>query len=74
MIGLGLALPSVKTLGDNKFPNKSVPRRKLGRANEELSIIGFGGIMLNQNTQEFANDNIARAFDHGVNYFDVAPS
>jgi predicted aldo/keto reductase-like oxidoreductase len=74
LTGLALALPSIKSLGDNKFPDKSVPRRKLGRATDELSIIGFGGIMLNQNTQEFANDNIARAFDHGINYFDVAPS
>ena len=73
MTGLALALPLLKSLGDNKFPDKSVLRRKLGRTEEELSIIGFGGIMLNQKTQEFANDNIARAFDHGVNYFDVAP-
>jgi predicted aldo/keto reductase-like oxidoreductase len=74
MTGLALALPSLKSLGDNKFPDISVPRRKLGRTGEELSIIGFGGIMLNQKTQEFADDNIAKAFDHGVNYFDVAPS
>ncbi|MCL4481573.1 MAG: aldo/keto reductase [Bacteroidetes bacterium] len=50
-----------------------MPRRKLGRAEDKLSILGFGGIMLNNNTQEFANENIAKAFDNGINYYDVAP-
>ncbi|KJF44289.1 oxidoreductase [Draconibacterium sediminis] len=50
-----------------------MPKRKLGKTNEELSIIGFGGIMLNDNPQEFANELVAKAFDLGVNYFDVAP-
>jgi predicted aldo/keto reductase-like oxidoreductase len=38
-----------------------------------LSIIGFGGIMLNDNPQEFANEIVAKAVEMGVNYFDVAP-
>lgn len=69
--GLALALPAMKAGGK---PDKPIPRRKLGRAQDELSILGFGGIMLNNNPQEFANENIARAFDHGINYYDVAPS
>jgi len=72
--GLALALPPIKSPGDPGFEANKVPRRKLGRASDELSIIGFGGIMLNKNTQAFANENIARAFDSGINYFDVAPS
>lgn len=52
----------------------SFPRRRLGRAPDELSILGFGGIMLNNNSQEFANENVAKAYDQGINYFDVAPS
>jgi predicted aldo/keto reductase-like oxidoreductase len=71
--GLALTIPAIPGFGENKFPDLKVPRRKLGRADDELSIIGFGGIMLNNNPQEFANENIARAFDHGVNYYDVAP-
>jgi predicted aldo/keto reductase-like oxidoreductase len=55
-------------------PSGSIPRRKLGKTGEQLSIIGFGGIMLNDNSQEFANENVAKAFDAGVNYFDIAPS
>lgn len=74
MGGLALTLPSAGAFGEMKPMANAVPRRKLGRADDKLSIIGFGGIMLNQNTQEFANENIARAFDHGVNYYDVAPS
>jgi predicted aldo/keto reductase-like oxidoreductase len=70
--GLAMALPGIKDSDKTIFP-ADIPRRKLGRATDELSIIGFGGIMLNKNSQEFANENIAKAFDSGVNYFDVAP-
>jgi predicted aldo/keto reductase-like oxidoreductase len=72
--GLALTLPSMNRVDEIKLPVGNIPRRKLGRAADELSIIGFGGIMLNKNSQEFANENIARAFDNGINYFDVAPS
>jgi predicted aldo/keto reductase-like oxidoreductase len=51
----------------------SMPKRKLGRTSEMLSIIGFGGIMLNDNPQEFANDLVAKAFETGINYFDISP-
>ncbi len=73
------ALGSI-ALGLSSFDNEStilhdsVPRRKLGKTGEQLSIIGFGGIMLNENPQEFANENVARAFHAGINYFDIAPS
>ncbi|MBN1154570.1 aldo/keto reductase [candidate division KSB1 bacterium] len=51
-----------------------MPRRKLGRHPEQLSIIGFGGIVVKDEDQSVANNAVARAFDRGVNYFDVAPS
>jgi predicted aldo/keto reductase-like oxidoreductase len=72
--GLALSLPNLDRLDEIMPPKNNIPRRKLGRNTDELSIIGFGGIMLNNNSQEFANENIARAFDNGVNYYDVAPS
>jgi len=72
--GLALSLPKIDVLDEIVPPLENVPRRKLGRNKDELSIIGFGGIMLNNNSQEFANENIAKAFDNGVNYYDVAPS
>lgn len=40
----------------------------------ELSIIGFGGIVLCGQSQSDANDEVARSWDRGVNYYDVAPS
>ena len=58
----------------NDFPSDySIPRRGLGKTGEKLSILGFGGIMLNDNPQQFANEIVAKAVEMGVNYFDVSP-
>ncbi|RME71497.1 MAG: aldo/keto reductase [Verrucomicrobia bacterium] len=50
-----------------------LPRRPY-RDNVELSIIGFGGIIVCGCEQEEANREVAHAIERGVNYFDVAPS
>ena len=66
-------LTDIKNFG-NDFPAAySIPKRTLGKTGENLSVIGFGGIMLNDNSQDFANSLVAKAFELGVNYFDVAP-
>lgn len=66
-------LTTIKNFG-NDFPDQySIPKRTLGKTGENLSIIGFGGIMLNDNPQDFANELVAKAFELGVNYFDVSP-
>jgi predicted aldo/keto reductase-like oxidoreductase len=70
--GLALTIPMIKSFGSD-FKNYSLPKRKLGKTGEKLSVIGFGGIMLNDNPQEFANELVAKAWDLGVNYYDVAP-
>ena len=50
-------------------------RRKLGKTGEELSIAGFGGIVVKDETPESAKRIVAMAAEErGVNYFDVAPS
>src|SRR5919112_1846789 len=49
-------------------------QRPLGSTGAELSIIGFGGVVVTNETQSDANDLVAEAIDCGVNYFDVAPS
>ena len=54
-------------------PN-SIPRRKLGKTGEEISIVGFGGIVVMDNSQSYANNIVAEAVDRGINYFDIAPS
>jgi len=50
-----------------------LPRREY-RPGVELSIIGFGGIVVMGSDQEHANRVVAEAIEKGVNYFDVAPS
>ena len=52
----------------------SIPKRKLGNTGEEISVVGFAGIVVMGNSQSFANNIVAEAVDRGVNYFDVAPS
>src|SRR5919199_1767824 len=49
-------------------------RRPLGRTGEELSIVGFGGILVMNVEPAEASRLVAEAVDRGVNYFDVAPS
>lgn len=49
-------------------------RRRLGKTNEELSVIGFGGLAVRDMTPDEAAETVARAVKRGINYFDVAPS
>ncbi len=49
-------------------------RRTLGRTREELSIIGFGGILIMNETSEDAKRIVRKAIEKGINYFDAAPS
>lgn len=49
-------------------------KRKLGRTGDMLSVIGFGGIIVMNETPEAASRCVAQAIDWGINYFDVAPS
>jgi aryl-alcohol dehydrogenase-like predicted oxidoreductase len=39
-----------------------------------LSVIGFGGIIVMDQTPEYSARIVAEAIERGVNYFDVAPS
>ncbi len=49
-------------------------RRELGKTGEQLSIVGFGGIVVMNAEPAEASRLVAEAVDRGVNYFDVAPS
>ncbi len=49
-------------------------KRTLGKTNEQLSVIGFGGIIVMNESQENSNNFVAEAVDKGVNYFDIAPT
>lgn len=48
-------------------------KRILGRTGEALSVIGFGGIVVREVSPAVASNEVARAIDRGINYFDVAP-
>lgn len=71
---LALTIPAIKSFGSNFSPDYHIPKRVLGKTGEKLSVIGFGGIMLNDNSQEYANELVSKAYDLGVNYYDVAPN
>ena len=50
-------------------------KRKLGKTGEMLTVIGFGGIIVMDETPEDAATFVAEAVEErGINYFDVAPS
>jgi len=51
-----------------------IEKRSLGKTGEKLSMIGFGGIVVMDATTEESAVRVKEAIDHGINYFDVAPS
>jgi aryl-alcohol dehydrogenase-like predicted oxidoreductase len=55
-------------------PVSPITRRTLGKTGEQLSIIGFGGIVVMNEETGAASNIVAEAVDRGINYFDVAPS
>ncbi len=71
---MALTIPYIRSFGNNFSPGYNLPKRVLGKTGEKISVLGFGAIMLNDNPQDFANELVARAFELGVNYFDVAPN
>jgi aryl-alcohol dehydrogenase-like predicted oxidoreductase len=67
----GILSPLAKAEGT---PAESpIPKRRLGKTGAELSLIAFGGIVVMDTSQTFANNIVAEAIDRGINYFDVAP-
>jgi predicted aldo/keto reductase-like oxidoreductase len=66
-------LAAKEKLAAGKSAKKPIPKRPYGRTREKLSIIGFGGMIVNNVTPKDAANFVAAAVDRGVNYFDVAP-
>ena len=67
-------LRAEKPLLPGNAPLNAIARRALGKTGEQLSIIGFGGIVVMNEETGAANNIVAEAVDRGINYFDVAPS
>jgi predicted aldo/keto reductase-like oxidoreductase len=59
--------------GFTDMPQQPIPRRRYA-GDIDLSIIGFGAIVLMGMEQHDANRIVAEMVDRGINYFDVAPS
>jgi aryl-alcohol dehydrogenase-like predicted oxidoreductase len=51
-----------------------MPKRRLGRNGPEVSVVAFAGLALTHYEQEECTAGVHRAFDRGVNYYDVAPA
>ena len=49
-------------------------KRILGKTGEKLSIVGFGGMVVNDEGSSGARRFVSDAIDRGINYFDVAPA
>jgi len=54
--------------------SQPIAKRTLGRTGEKLSIIGFGGIVVMDESAGASANIVAEAVDRGINYFDIAPS
>jgi aryl-alcohol dehydrogenase-like predicted oxidoreductase len=57
----------------NSTPAFAVPRRPMGSTGLQVSIIGLGGYHLGTvGIQKDVNNIVAKALDHGINFFDNA--
>lgn len=70
LLGAGMSLSSLTRCNSSK----RLQKRELGKTGEKLSMIGFGGIIVMDETIKTAKERVAAAVDRGVNYFDVAPT
>jgi uncharacterized protein len=59
--------------GGPSQPSFQVPKRAMGSTGLQVSILGVGGYHLGTTpTQQEANEMVAKALDHGINFFDNA--
>jgi predicted aldo/keto reductase-like oxidoreductase len=59
--------------GKPTIPEFEVPKRAMGSTGLQVSILGMGGFHLGTvSTQDEVNNMVAKALDHGINFFDNA--
>ena len=51
-----------------------IEKRNIGNTGERLSIVGFGGIVVKNETLAMAKRAVGQAVDRGIDYFDVSPT
>ena len=49
-------------------------KRKLGNTGYEISPVIYGGIVSMNDGQANSDQYVSWAIEHGINYFDIAPS
>lgn len=67
-------LKASESIANGTTPSNPIARRRLGKTGEQLSIVGFGGIVVMNEESGAASNIVAEAVDRGINYFDIAPS
>jgi len=74
-LGVRPVLSADKSSSKNEVEKVAgLPRRMLGRTGEKISVVGFPGLALSHYEQDECNQGIRKAFEQGVNYYDVAPA
>src|SRR5579862_1048218 len=68
------AVASANSLRGTATPTNPIAKRTLGKTGVKLSIVGFGGIVVMDETTGESSNIVAEAVDRGINYFDIAPS
>jgi predicted aldo/keto reductase-like oxidoreductase len=59
--------------GSSSMPSFQVQKRPMGSTGLQVSILGMGGYHLGAAlNQDIVNDMVAKALDHGINFFDNA--
>ncbi len=66
--------PGFIEAGEVEIGRGGMPLRALGRTGEKVSMVGFPGLALSNYDQHTCNRGLLKAWEQGVNYFDVAPA
>ena len=62
-----------QTNDSGQVPSGEVPKKPLGKTGVQVSAMGLGGYHLGSaETDQAANEIVAKAYDHGVRFFDNA--
>jgi aryl-alcohol dehydrogenase-like predicted oxidoreductase len=72
--GVGAVVSATVARPALPHPAKGPIPKRLYKEDIELSIIGFGGIVVVGMEQQEADHIVAESVDRGVNYYDVAPT
>ncbi len=76
--GYAVGVPKIAgaDASEESTPRGAVPlqTRVLGRTGQRISVVGFPGLALVHYDQRKCTEGLHKAFDLGVNYFDVAPA